>query len=201
MTHALLLCFFGLFAVGCIQELPSSQTPIHPNPNMDDVARFEAQELNPFFPNQAAMRLPVAGTVARGQLGDDLNYFTGIQADGDTLQLMPMPITQQLLARGAERYNIYCAPCHGRTGGADGLKGIVVQRGLIAPPSYAEERLVRAGDGYIFWVISNGKGNMSGYKWTIPVADRWAIVAYVRALQRSQTAPITDVPADKRGSF
>lgn len=194
------LVLLALLQAGCLQGLPSDQTPIHPNPNMDDVARFEAQEINPFFADQSAMRPPVAGTVARGQLHADPVYFTGLQANGDTAAVMPVPITPELLARGKDRYAIYCAPCHGQTGGADGLKGIVVQRGMIAPPAYSEDRLVNAPDGHIFWVISNGKGNMQGYKWSIPVADRWAIVAWVRVLQASQRALSTDLPPDARGT-
>lgn len=103
----------------------------------------------------------------------------------------------QLLQRGQERFNIYCSPCHGKTG--DG-KGIIVQRGMLPPPSFHEARLLQAPDGHFFDVISNGIRNMPTYRHQIPVSDRWAIVAYLRALQRSQNATINDIPVDLRGN-
>ena len=104
----------------------------------------------------------------------------------------------QLIERGQQRFNIYCSPCHGRTG--DG-RGIVVQRGLLPPPSFHDDRLRKVGDGHIFDVISNGIRNMPSYRAQIPVDDRWAIVSYFRALQRSQNASINDVPAEMRGAI
>ena len=101
----------------------------------------------------------------------------------------------QLLKRGQERFNIYCAPCHGQTG--DG-QGIVVQRGYLPPPSYHQDRLRKMPDGYIFDVITNGVRNMPSYRHQVPVADRWAIVSYLRALQRSQNATINDIPPEMR---
>ncbi|MDZ4723800.1 MAG: cytochrome c [candidate division Zixibacteria bacterium] len=190
----------GLVAAGCVRDLPSNLPPIHINPNMDDQPKYEAQEKSAFFADGSTMRPPVFGTVARGQLNDNIGYMTGIDAKGDTLRNSPVPLTAELLARGEERYKIYCTPCHGLTGGADNIKGLVIQRGMLPPPSYHEQRLLDAGDGYIFWVMTNGKGNMRPYRFQVPVADRWAIVAYLRTLQLSQNATAADVPADQRGS-
>jgi mono/diheme cytochrome c family protein len=124
-----------------------------------------------------AARTPPLGTVARGQ-------WSG--AKNETGQ-MPMPITQALLARGRERYNIYCSPCHDYTGHGNGM---IVQRGFLPPPSYHTDRLRNAPDGHFFDVISNGYGAMYSYGDRVAVSDRWAIVAYIRALQFSQNLPI-----------
>ncbi len=203
-THLLAsgLALALIFAVsGCIQGLPSDKPAIHINPNMDDQPKYEAQEANEFFADGLPMRIPVEGTIARGQLARALGgpLETGLDANGDTLLTMPMPVTRELLLRGQERYGIYCTPCHGQTGGAGDLKGIVVQRGMtIIPPSYHDPRLVAAPDGYLYDVITNGVRNMWGYKWQIPVEDRWAIVAYMRVLQRSQAGTLEDVPPTLR---
>lgn len=153
-----------------------------------------------FFEDGLAMRIPVAGTVARGGLRENSVYYTGISKTGDTVKVMPVDLTMELLQRGQQRYNIYCAPCHSRVG--DG-KGIVVERatqgGYIVPATNLHEpRLLTVPDGHLFAVASNGIRNMAGYKHQISVADRWAIVAYIRALQRAQHANIADVPENVR---
>ena len=199
MTHRTLLALATLaVALGGCRGMTSEAPPIHPNLNMDFVQRFEAQEANPMFADGAAMRPPVPGTVARGQLRTDANapYYYGRNAGGDYVAEIPVEVTPALLERGAERYNIYCTPCHGIAG--DG-RGIVAagNGGLgygFQVPSYHTEALRERPDGYIYDVIQNGVNTMPSYGHEIAAADRWAVVAYVRALQRSQEATAADVP-------
>jgi hypothetical protein len=145
-----------------------------------------------FFPDQRSARPPVEGTVARGQLHEDAYFYTGKSGNspGDYL---PFPVTREVLDRGRERYNIFCAPCHSRVG--DG-NGFVPSRGFArTPPSFHIPRLQKAPAGYFYDVITEGFGTMPDYASQIPARDRWNIVAYVRALQLSQNATMADVPA------
>jgi len=137
-------------------------------------------------PLQEAARMPVEGTVARGQLNIDNG-----EIDGRLVTGFPMPITKEILERGQERFNIYCAPCHARTGAGDGM---IVQRGFPPPPTYHQKRLREAPMGYFFGVITRGYGVMYSYADRVSPEDRWAIIAYIRALQRSQNATWNDVP-------
>jgi cytochrome c553 len=148
-----------------------------------------------FFEDGQAARLPVEGTVARGELRADRVFHTGIGTDGKFVAALPVPLTRSLLLRGRERFDIFCSPCHGRVG--DG-RGMIVERGFKQPPSYHIDRLRAQPIGYFFDVITNGFGQMSGYASQVPPADRWAIAAYVRALQLSQHAPLPEVPARDR---
>ena len=191
-----MLCLATL--AGCMRGTPSDKTPIHVNPNMDDQPRYDVQSRSLFFDDRATLGVPRAGTVRRGFLGEFAGMFAGKNADGSLVAKSPVTTTMPLLKRGQERYNIYCSPCHSRMG--DG-KGIMIQRGYLPPPSFHEERLVKVTDGHIFDVITNGIRNMPAYRYQVPVEDRWAIVAYVRALQRSQSATINDVPQDIRGTL
>jgi mono/diheme cytochrome c family protein len=162
----------------------SRKPPIFIQHGMEFQPRFNAFEGNSFYADGRNMRTPPAGTVARGLLKDDDTFYRG----GDTsspVQANPVPVTADLLERGQERYNIYCAPCHSRTGLGNGM---VVQRGFLPPPSLHDARIVQLPDGQIFQVISKGLRNMPSYAKQIPEADRWAVVAYVRALQYSQNA-------------
>ena len=148
-----------------------------------------------FYTDLRSARPPVEGTVARGQLHEDTYLYTGKIGDnpGD---YMPFPVTEELLARGQQRYNIYCAPCHSRVG--DG-NGVIPSRGFPRkPPSYHTDRLRKVPLGYLFDVITNGFGSMPDYASQIPPRDRWAIVAYIRALQLSQDATTADVPAGQK---
>ena len=188
----LLTVLIGIF-VGCSQERPSKNPPIHLNPNMDDQPKYEAMEESKFFKDKSSMRMPVPGTIARGRLNENSEYFLGKKADGTFVEKMPVSISLPLLRRGQKRYEIYCTPCHGGTGAG---QGIVIKKGFLAPQSYHIDRLRNIEDGYIYDVISNGIRNMPSYGYQVPVADRWAIVAYVRALQRSQNATINDIPED-----
>jgi hypothetical protein len=185
---------------GCFRGLPSDKAPVHINPNMDSQEKYKAQAEGKFFADGSAMRLPVPGTVAIGTLRHDSAYFFGIDSRGDTVESNPMEVTMELLERGQERYSIYCAPCHGASG--DGQGAVFLRdKGMLPPSNYHEDRLRNAPDGHIFSVISNGIRNMPAYKYQIPVADRWAIVSYFRALQRSQNATLEDVPENQRGSL
>lgn len=190
----------GALLLGGCRGTTSDRPPIHPNPNMDYQNRFDPQESNPFFADNAAMRQPPSGTVARGLLRADARYYDGRTDDGEYVEQMPVPVTQALLERGQDRYEIYCTMCHGAAGDGNGIIMTGESRvtgegyGYTPAPTYHNERLRGVTDGYIYDVVANGIRNMPGYAQQISVADRWAIVAYVRALQRSQNADAADVP-------
>jgi mono/diheme cytochrome c family protein len=164
---------------------------------MHDQPRFKPLARNAFFADQRSARPLPAGTVARGQLREDEALYTG-KVDGAFVEELPVPLTPALLEKGRVRFESFCAPCHGRTGRGDGM---VVQRGFKQPPSYHLERLRATPVGYFYDVITNGFGAMSDYAAQVPVEDRWAIAAYVRALQLSQNARLADVPAEKRAEL
>jgi mono/diheme cytochrome c family protein len=168
------------FASGCRQD-------------MHDAPRYDPLEASTVFPKGSSAQPLVPGTVARGFLHEDELLYTG-KVGADMATTFPFAITRERLDRGQERFNIYCAPCHGRTGEGNGM---VVQRGFKAPPSYHIDRLRTAPVGYIFGVITNGFGAMQDYSAQVTPEDRWLIVAYIRALQLTQTAKAADVPADE----
>lgn len=159
--------------------------PIHPNMNMDQQNRVEAQERVEFFTDNRAMRQPVEGTVARGDLRQNTVLYQGINEDSTFVADNPMEITKEFLLRGQNQYNVYCTPCHGMVGDGQGIVA-TGNYGLVPPPSYHQERLRNIEDGYLFSVITNGIRTMRPYAHQITVEDRWAIVAYIRALQQSQ---------------
>ena len=161
---------------------------------MYNQSRFEPLEKNTFFADQRSSRPWIKGTVARGHLRIDAHLYTGI-VDGNPAETFPFPITRDVILRGRERYNIYCSPCHGQEG--DG-RGMVVRRGMKQPPSYHIERLQNETPGYFFDVMTNGFGAMYSYASRIKPRDRWAIIAYIQALQLSQNATLDDVPVDVR---
>ena len=164
---------------------------------MQDQPKYNADAGSAFFADGRANRPLVAGTVAHGSFHDNTAYFAGKQ-DGEPVAELPVKLSTELLARGQQRYDIYCSPCHDRTGEGNGM---IVQRGLRRPPSLHLPRLRAAPAGHFFDVISNGYGIMLNYRAQVPVEDRWAIVAYIRALQLSQNATVADVPADQRGAL
>jgi mono/diheme cytochrome c family protein len=172
-------------AAGCARGCTSSRPPIHLNPSMDDQPKVRPQTASAFFADGASMRQPVPGTIPIGGLKEDTAFHTGKGADGTFVATVPVTIDEALLARGRERYAIYCQPCHDTRG--DG-KGILFQRGSVPTASFHQEKVLKYTDGQIFDVITNGSGLMAGYRWPIPPADRWAIVAHVRELQRSRPA-------------
>lgn len=159
---------------------------------MQDVPHYEPMEETPLFPNGSSARTPPDGTMAQGQLDTDTALHFGIEPGStEAVAKSPLPFTAERLSRGRELFSIHCAVCHG----ADGYGGgIVVKRGFPPPPSYHEDRLRNAPDGHFFDVITNGYGKMYPFRSRVVVEDRWAIVAYIRALQLGQNAKLTDVP-------
>src|SRR5262249_38736533 len=165
--------------------------------DMHDQPKYIPLRQSAFFGDERSARPIVAGTVARGQLREDTLLYTG-KVNGADATMFPFPIDAQVMARGHERFDIYCSPCHGRTGQGDGM---VVRRGFRRPPSFHQDRLRNAPVGQIFDVITNGFGAMPDYAAQVPAADRWAIIAYLRALQLSEHATVADVPADRRNGL
>jgi mono/diheme cytochrome c family protein len=163
-------------------------------PNMFKQPKNKSLTESDFFADGRAARLPVEGTVARGMLRTDERLYTG-KVNGLFVGNVPLPLTRELLTRGRERFDIFCSPCHGRLG--DG-SGMIVQRGLRRPPSYHIDRLREIPDGYFFDAITNGFGAMPSYASRVGVQDRWAITAYIRALQLSQASRLEDVPPAER---
>jgi mono/diheme cytochrome c family protein len=159
--------------------------------DMHDQPKFFPQRGTEFYADGRSVRPQVENTVARGQLRVNAYFYTGL-IDGKEGDGMPFPATLEVLERGQERYNVYCTPCHSRVG--NGI-GMIVQRGYMKAGSFHSARLEKAPLGHFFHVISNGYGAMPDYSAQIVPEDRWAIVAYIRALQLSQKATQADVPA------
>lgn len=170
-------------------------------PDMDNQPKYKAQSANPMFADGRAMRPEIPGTVARGELHENEHLYRGI-VDGEWAEHFPMPVTEELMARGENRYDIYCIVCHGASGEGNGIinqRAIELQMGTWVPPSSFHTDLVRSRPvGHIFNTITNGIRNMPGYGSQIEPEDRWAIVAFVRALQRARHATVDDVPAERR---
>lgn len=184
--------------LGC-RGRPSNKPPIHIVPNMDNQPRYEAQEAGPYFLDGSAMRQPVAGTIARGTLNNDPLFYEGLIPGTDQLTpKSPITPTTEGLERGRERFNIYCSMCHGQAG--DG-RGIMVKKKYIPPPTFHSDLMRNHPDGHFFNVITNGVRNMPAYGPQVPVADRWQIVNYIRALQRGQWADMEDVPEERRAEL
>jgi mono/diheme cytochrome c family protein len=176
------------FALCAIVALAACRQDMHDQP------KYIPLRESTFFGDARSARPFVEGTVARGHLRDDDLTYTG-KINGQDATVFPAPVTAATMARGRERFNIYCSPCHGRTGQGDGM---IVLRGYRRPPSYLEDRLINAPVGHFFDVITNGFGAMPDYAAQIRAEDRWAIIAYVRALQLSGHATLADVPASER---
>ncbi len=189
VTKYLLFAVIALPIVlsGCRGEKFQSQ-PVHPNMNMDQQQRFEPQEQNEFFADNRAMRQPVDGTVARGHLKDDKALYQGINEDSSFVEDIPLDVTKSFIYRGQDRYDVFCTPCHGITGDGNGII-MANNYGYVPAPSFHIDRLQNVKDGYIYSAIANGIRTMPSYATQIPVKDRWAIVSYVRALQRSYNVP------------
>ncbi|MGA2694940.1 MAG: cytochrome c [Terriglobales bacterium] len=162
--------------------------------DMHDQPRFKPLAKSDFYEDLRSERPQVEGTVARGQYHEDSYFYTG-KVGSDPGEYMPFPATADVLERGQQRFNIYCAPCHSRLGDGDGM---VVQRGYRHPPSYHIERLRKAPIGYFFDVMTHGFGAMPDYSAQVSPRDRWCIAAYIRALQLSQAATAADVPQGQK---
>ena len=180
--------FNGVAALGLLMLLTACRQ------DMQDQPRYKALAGTSFFADGRSARPMVEGTVARGHLRIDEARYTGKIA-GEDVDQFPIPIAKEDIERGQTRFNAYCTPCHGRLGDGNGM---VVLRGFRQPPSYYSDRLVHAPVGHFFDVISNGFGAMPSYASRVQSDDRWRIVAYIRALQLSESASLNDVPADQR---
>ena len=177
---------------GCARGCTSGRPPIHLNPSMDDQPKVLPQTASAFFFDGGSMRQPVPGTVPIGGLKEDTAFYTGKGADGQFVAKIPVTTDEAVLERGRQRYVIYCQPCHDARG--DG-KGILFQRGNVPTASFHQDRLVKSPDGHLFDVITNGLALMPSYRWPIPPADRGAIIAYVRELERKRLASAASAPA------
>ncbi len=207
---SLALIPFALAATA--RAVPSKKPRIHFVQDMDNQPKFRAQHANDLFEDGRAMRPPVAGTVSRGNLQEDGHYYLGVVNDAwATTFPARIRVDMDLLDRGRERFNIYCTPCHGYAGYGDGMVDkrtnqilensdpeVVKGTSWVKPKSVHEKLIREQPIGQLYNSINNGVRTMSGYGSQIPVADRWAIVAYVKALQKSQTADLNDIPADQR---
>jgi len=165
--------------------------------DMQDDSRLKPYEASRFFKDGRTARPLVEGTIARGHLKDDEHLYTG-RINGEFAETFPFPITREVLKRGRERYEIYCGVCHSPVGDGEGM---VVKRGFPQPTSYHADRLRQSPPGYFYHVITNGFGRMASYADQLEPRDRWAVTAYIRALQFSQNARLSDVPAEKRGEL
>jgi len=165
--------------------------------DMHDQPKFIPLRESDFFADHRSERPLVEGTVARGEVEDSDLLSTGM-VNGELATVFPFPVTWDVMRRGQERYDIFCSPCHARTGNGDGM---IVRRGFRAPPSLHVDRLRQAPVGHFFDVITNGFGAMPDYRAQVPVRDRWAIIAYIRALQASTAAGIADVPPERRNEI
>ena len=165
--------------------------------DMHDPPRYRPLAKSAFYPDGRASRPIIDGTVAWGKLKSDTRMYKG-KAGNDFITEIPMPVTEGLLTRGQQRFNIYCSPCHGRAGDGEGM---VALRGFKHPPSYHSDKLRNQPVGYYFDVMSNGFGAMASYASRVPVQDRWAIAAYIRVLQYSRLATLDDVPEALRSQL
>jgi hypothetical protein len=164
---------------------------------MYDDTKLEPLSESDFFPDGSAARPLVPNTVARGFLREDELLYTGL-VNGHFAESFPFPVNRGVLNRGRERYDIFCAVCHGPGGHGNGM---IVQRGFPVPPSFHGERLRQAPPGHIFYVITHGYGAMYSYASRVPPEDRWAIAAYIQALQLSRSASLSDVPQADRADL
>ena len=181
------LLFISLLLMSCRGQL-SEKPPISPQQNMQFQNRFNAQEKNEFYANNMAMRPPVEGTISRGNLRQNSELYQGRDENGDFVTENPFDVTRSFLYRGKERYDIYCTPCHGKIGNGQGII-MTGQYGYVPAPSYHRQASYDMPDGQFYSAITEGIRSMPAYNTQIKVEDRWAIVAYIRALQRSQNVP------------
>lgn len=193
----LLFLTFALLAA-CRGEI-STKPPLHGVRNMDLQPKGSPQSESPFFADRRTAQLPVAGTVERGALETDAKFYEGKNPDGSFLTHNPLPVTRELLLRGRERYNIFCGPCHDRAGTGKGIIVSSVKFNPAFPPAanFHDDRFRRMADGEIFNTLSNGIRTMPSYRHQVPAEDRWAIIAYLRALERAQHATLRDLRPDE----
>lgn len=183
-----------LFVLAALAMLAGCRQDMHDQP------RYRPYAKSAFFPDGRGSRPQVENTIARGQLKENvaLHFGKPSKDSKDWVTALPVKLDKALLERGRQRFNIYCSPCHGMLGDGEGM---VVQRGFKHPPSFHSDKMHQQPVGYYFDVITNGFGAMASYASRIPVEDRWAIIAYIRALQYSRAATIEDVPAADRAQL
>jgi mono/diheme cytochrome c family protein len=178
----LLLVVLAPFALqGCLRGCSSNDPPVLINFSMFNQPKYKAQAASTFFYDGKTMRPPVPGTIARGHLHENVALATGMDAGGNPVATSPLSVDPALLARGAERYGIFCQPCHDERGEG---KGMLFQRAKVPTANLLEPRIRDLPDGAIFDTITNGKGMMTGYRYQVTARDRWAIIAYVRDLEK-----------------
>ena len=188
----LLLLFCLLFLTGCFRGSKFEDPPIHLNPNMDNQPKYRSLEESYFFEDGSTMRKPIEGTVAVGRYNEDVSFISGKNKDGSYVADNPIILTREILDRGQDRYNIYCAPCHSQVGNG---KGIVTQYDYpVIPGNFHDNRIRNQPDGEMFNTITYGLRSMPAYGYQLQTEDVWAVVYYVRALQRSQNASFDDLP-------
>lgn len=177
----------------------SRKPPIEVFPDMDRQPKLRPQTDAAFFKDGLSSRLPVVGTVSRGTPYQDIPLNTGMTTGSTNfVPTLPVEVNAGLLARGHERYDIYCSACHGLAGDA---KGITTKYGMAIIANLHDKRIIDMPDGELFHTISNGKNNMGAYASAVPIPDRWAIIAYLRALQRSRLSTLEEVPQSVRASL
>ena len=206
---ATFLSFVPMARIAQARYTKTAEPPIHLVTNMDYQEKYKTQRDTPFFADGRTMRPPIPGTVAQDDLALDDHLSRGVMPGTNDKFVTDFPpqfqVTAQAMARGQERFNVYCAPCHGQAGYGDGLVARraeeLAEGTWVTPTSLHEPRLAKEPIGYFYNVISNGVRNMPGYASQIPEMDRWAITLYIRALQRSDAATIEDVPANQRGAL
>ncbi len=190
VRSAFVLIALVLLLAACQRNGPTFQ-------KMGAQPKYDPLEPSDFFADGMSARPRIPGTVARGEVGLDPYFETG-KINGQDGDGFPFPVTPEVMARGHERFDIYCSECHGRLGDGNGM---IPARGFRRPPSFHTAALRDAKTAHFFDVMTNGFGGMPPYKTMIPPQDRWAIVAYIRALQLSQSATVNDVPAEDRAKL
>ena len=204
-----LLCGLVVVSIAGFRGGKTRRPPIELFPDMDRQPKLRPQAHNNFFTDQLSSRLPVEGTVPRSKPVvvegrevypfEDTPLNTGrVPGTTNFVETLPLPMSEQLLARGQQRYTINCSPCHGAAG--DG-KGVTAKYNMLAMANFHDARLVKMPDGEIFNTISYGKNLMGAYGANVTITDRWAIIAYIRALERSRLASLDDVPEALRSTL
>lgn len=206
--YSLLFVVVLLVSVLGFRGMRSTEPPIEVFPDMDRQAKYKPQGQSAFFADGRADRPQVAGTVPRGRsevgapdpayLRSEDARFQGRAADGSFVTAFPVAVDESMIRRGRDRYMIYCAPCHGALG--DG-NGITKRYGMVATPTFHDDRIRALPHGEIFHTITHGKNTMMAYGDKLAPDDRWAVVAYVRALERARHATLADVPPELRGEL
>ncbi len=185
---------FAVVSVTGFRGAKTTRNPIEIFPDMVRQAKVKEQAPSLFFPDRRASRYPVSGTIPMSAPVDHPYLNTGMMGDywGDGI---PISVTAETLKKGKERFEIFCSACHGATGSGN---GIATQYGLVGVPNYHSDHTQQMPDGQIFYVVTHGQGLMLGYGANLSVEERWAVVAYIRALQLSQKATLADVPIAER---